>query len=280
MNIGIVGLGLIGGSLAKSIKSKTLHSVFAFDTDPETMTFARLTGAVDAPLNDENLNNLDLLFLVIAPHSAIKWVRDNAAKISQKTILIDMCGVKRTVVKALSEIAREYNFIYIGGHPMAGTEHSGFVNSLPDMFVGTSMILTPEGDIKGDIKTLEMLKAFFIDVGFASVTFTNPEEHDRIIAYTSQLAHVVSSSYVKSPDALNRRGFSAGSFKDMTRVARLDENIWTELFIDNSDFLSEQLEILINHMNEYLTALKARDAEKIKALLKDGREKKMLAGGN
>ncbi|MBR1417863.1 MAG: prephenate dehydrogenase [Synergistaceae bacterium] len=277
--IGIVGLGLIGGSLAKAVKSKTLHDVYGFDIDQETMTFARISGAIDKALDLNNLSDCDLLFIAIAPHEAIKWVHDNAAKINHKTILIDLCGVKRTVFNAMSAAAAENNFTYIGGHPMAGTEHQGFVNSMVDMFVGTSMILTPPENFN-DIKTLENLKSFFIDIGFANITFTNPAEHDRIIAYTSQLAHVVSSSYVKSPDALNRRGFSAGSFKDMTRVARLDENVWTELFLDNKDYLINQVEILIGHMNEYLDALKANDAEKLKALLRDGREKKMLAGGN
>ncbi|MBR1673257.1 MAG: prephenate dehydrogenase [Fretibacterium sp.] len=278
MNVGIVGLGLIGGSRAKSVKTRTQHTVWATDTDGETMTLARLCGAIDAPLTDENLPNCDLLLLAVAPHAAVEWVRARADKISSKTTVIDLCGVKRALCNALLPLAHEYGFTYIGGHPMAGTERSGFVNSLPDLFVGTSMILTPEPGV--DIQLLEKLKAFFTDVGFASLTFTQPEEHDRIIAYTSQLAHVVSSSYVKSPDAARRRGFSAGSFRDMTRVARLDERLWTELFLDNSDFLSEQLEVLIVHMTEYLDALRAKDAPRLQALLKNGREKKALVGGN
>ena len=279
MNIGIIGLGLIGGSLARAVKTKTLHNVYAFDIEQETMTFARISGAIDAKLDKDNLKDIDLLFIAIAPHEAIKWVEDNADKIAGKTILIDLCGVKRTVFNAMNKAARENNFVYIGGHPMAGTEHTGFVNSLADMFMGASMILTPPENFN-DIKILENLKALFTDIGFANITFTNPDEHDRIIAYTSQLAHVVSSSYVKSPDALKRRGFSAGSFKDMTRVARLDENVWTELFLDNKDYLINQIEILMTHINEYLEALKSNNAERLKALLKDGREKKLLAGGN
>ncbi|MBQ3627237.1 MAG: prephenate dehydrogenase [Synergistaceae bacterium] len=279
MNIGIIGLGLIGGSLARAVKTKTLHNVYALDIDQETMTFARISGAIDAKLDEDNLKDIDLLFIAIAPHEAIKWVEDNADKIAGKTILIDLCGVKRTVFNAMNKAAHDNNFVYIGGHPMAGTEHTGFVNSLADMFTGASMILTPPENFN-DIKLLENLKAFFTDIGFANVTFTNPDEHDRIIAYTSQLAHVVSSSYVKSPDALKRRGFSAGSFKDMTRVARLDENVWTELFLDNKDYLINQVEILMTHINEYLEALKSNNAERLKALLKDGREKKLLAGGN
>ena len=140
------------------------------------------------------------------------------------------------------------------------------------------MILTP--DKRTDMQLLELLKSFFLDIGFASLTFSTPEEHDRIIAYTSQLAHIVSSAYVKSPEAQRRRGFSAGSFRDMTRVARLDEDMWTELFLDDADYLTGELKVLIGHLNEYLDALEARDAEKLHDLLKDGREKKATAGGN
>lgn len=161
---------------------------------------------------------------------------------------------------------------------MAGSERGGFVNSTPNLFSGASMILTP--DERTDMIMLEQLKTFFTDIGFASLTFSTPEEHDRIIAYTSQLAHVVSSAYVKSPEAQRRRGFSAGSFSDMTRVARLDEDMWTELMLDDADFLTGELRILIDNLNEYLTALEAKDSEKLRALLREGREKKALAGGN
>ena len=161
---------------------------------------------------------------------------------------------------------------------MAGRERSGFEASTDDLFVGASMILTP--DERSDIRHLELLKAFFLDIGFAGLTFSDPEEHDRIIAFTSQLAHIVSSAYVKSPEAQRRRGFSAGSFRDMTRVARLDEDMWTELFLADADHLTKELDILISHLNQYADALKAGDADSLRSLLKEGRELKALAGGN
>ena len=278
MNIGMIGLGLIGGSLAKSIKAQTAHNVFGIDLNNETMTLARLCGAIDGVLDKETVGSCDLLLLAISPQAAIDWVKDNAAEISKNATVIDMCGVKRVVCKELSAIAEENGFGFIGGHPMAGKERGGFVNSSDDLFVGASMILTP--DENTDIAVLEQLKALFTDLGFSNITFTTPEEHDSIIAYTSQLAHITSSAYVKSPTAQMRRGFSAGSFKDMTRVARLDEVMWTELFLDNADHLTVELEGLIGHLNEYLTALKSGDADTLRALLKDGREKKATAGGN
>lgn len=278
MNVAIVGLGLIGGSMAKSIKNRTAHTVYGADLNAETMTMARMCGAIDAPLTAENLPECDLVLVAIRPGAAVEWVRQNAARISKSAILVDLCGVKRTVVEAITPIAAEHGFAYIGGHPMAGRERGGFTAATDDLYAGASMILTP--DARTDMQLLETLKAFFLDIGFAALTFSTPAEHDRIIAFTSQLAHITSSAYVKSPEAQKRRGFSAGSFQDMTRVARLDEDMWTELFLDDADYLTSELEVLVGHLTEYLDALKARDSARLRALLKEGRELKATAGGN
>lgn len=278
MNVGIVGLGLIGGSMAKSIKSRTAHTVWGVDLDEETMTLARLSGAIDGRLTDEALGRCDLVLVAIRPRAAVDWVRAHAAFIAKSAIVVDLCGVKRGVCAELAPVARGHGFAYIGGHPMAGRERGGFVNSGSDLFLGASMILTP--DETTDMRMLETLKAFFTDIGFAGLTFSDPDEHDRIVAYTSQLAHLVSSAYIKSPEAQRRRGFSAGSFHDMTRVAYLDEHMWTELFLADADYLTEQLKILIDHLNEYLGALTARDADAVLSLLRDGRQKKEFAGGH
>lgn len=278
MNVAIVGLGLIGGSMAKSIKNRTAHTVWGADLNSETMTMARMCGAIDAPLTEENLPQADLILVAIRPGAAIEWVRQHADRIAKSAILVDLCGVKRTVVAAIAPVAEQHGFAYIGGHPMAGRERGGFTASTEDLYVGASMILTP--DKRTDMHLLETLKAFFLDLGFAGLTFSTPEEHDRIIAFTSQLAHIVSSAYVKSPEAQKRRGFSAGSFQDMTRVARLDEDMWTELFLDDEDFLTKELDELIGHLTDYRNALRDKDAQRLHDLLKEGRELKATAGGN
>ena len=278
MNVAIVGLGLIGGSMAKSIKARTSHTVWGVDLDQETMMMARMCGAIDAPLTAENLPQADLVLVAIRPGAAIEWVRSHAGQIAKSAILVDLCGVKRVVVEAIAPIAEEHGFAYIGGHPMAGKERGGFTASADDLYAGASMILTP--DKRTDMRLLETLKDFFLDLGFAGLTFSTPEEHDRIIAFTSQLAHIVSSAYVKSPEAQRRRGFSAGSFQDMTRVARLDEDMWTELFLDDEDFLTKELDELIGHLTDYRNALQDRDAQRLHDLLKEGRELKATAGGN
>ena len=278
MRVGIVGLGLIGGSMAKSVKARTGHTVYGVDLDQETMMLARMCGAIDGALDGDTLPQCDLILVAVCPGAAVRWVRDHAVQIAGSAILVDLCGVKRTVVAQIAPIAAERGFAYIGGHPMAGKERGGFTSSSDSLYVGASMILTP--DEHTDMKLLETLQAFFLDVGFARLTFSKPEEHDRIIAFTSQLAHIVSSAYVKSPEAQRRRGFSAGSFQDMTRVARLDEDMWTELFLDDADFLTKELGVLIGHLEEYRQALETRDTQRLHDLLKEGRELKATAGGN
>ena len=274
MKIGIVGLGLIGGSMAKSIKSRTGHTVYGIDLDQETMLLARLCGAIDGPLDEDTLPVCDLVLLAVRPQAAVDWVRDHGAQIG--AAVVDLCGVKRTVVEQITPLARQHGFIYVGGHPMAGRERGGFTSSTEDLYVGASMILTPDETV--DETFLDTLRTFFLDLGFAKLTLSQPEEHDRIIAFTSQLAHIVSSAYVKSPEAQRRRGFSAGSFRDMTRVARLVEGMWTELFLADADFLTQELGILIRHLEEYREALEAGDALRLHNLLKEGRECKASAG--
>ena len=278
MKVGIVGLGLIGGSMAKAIRARTDHTVYGADLDHETMVMARMCGAINAPLTEETLPLCDLILIAIRPAAAVAWVRNHAHLIAKSAILVDLCGVKRTVVQSIAPIAEEHGFAYIGGHPMAGRERSGFTAATENLYAGASMILTP--DKRTDMQLLETLKVFFLDIGFSSLTFSDPEEHDRIIAFTSQLAHIVSSAYVKSPEAQRRRGFSAGSFADMTRVARLDEDMWTVLFLDDADYLTKELDVLIQNLTAYSNALKAQDADTLRQLLKEGREMKASAGGN
>lgn len=278
MNIAVVGLGLIGGSLAKALKTRTGHNVFGADLNEETMLLARLSGAVDAPLTDENLAVMDLVLIAIRPLAAISWAEKHFSHLKKGAVVVDMCGVKREVAEKMEACACKTDVLYIGGHPMAGKERGKFQNAAENLFVGASMILTPGKNAMPD--TLENLNNLFTDIGFARIVFTTPDEHDRIIAYTSQLAHITSSAYIKSPEALRQRGFSAGSFRDMTRVAFMDEDMWTELFLLNADYLTGQVHLLIENLKEYEKALREKDADTLKFLLKDGREMKTKAGGN
>lgn len=276
MNIGIVGLGLIGGSLARATKEMTDHAVYAYDLDRSALLGASLVGAVDGELDDAQLNKTDLLLLALYPQAAIDYIKTHLASIRPGTIVIDCCGVKRVVCEPLCALAKERGFVFLGGHPMAGTQFWGFAHARASLFRGASMILTTDG--VNDVRLLERVKAFFLSIGFETLTFSSPEEHDRIIAYTSQLAHIVSNAYVKSPTAMQRKGFSAGSYKDMTRVAKLNVGMWTELFLENSDNLCEELDLLIANLQQYRNALMALDEETLRQLLEDGRQTKRQAG--
>lgn len=272
-SVGIVGLGLIGGSMARSIKKHTIATVYGYDLDPEAMALAADAGAIDAPLTRETLQECDLLLIAIAPRSLVKWVEDHADAIPTTTILVDLCGVKRYIYNHIAPLARENGFLYVGGHPMAGKEVAGFANSDRELYRDASMILCP--DETADEESIDTLKSFFLSLGFGEIVFSTPEEHDRIIAYTSQLAHAASSAYIKSPTSRQRMGFTAGSYKDMTRVARLDPEMWTQLFMVNRDHMIDELQELVDNLTGYLDALKADDPKLLKKLLEEGRDLKV-----
>lgn len=276
MKIGITGLGLIGGSMAKAIKETKEHTVYGYDTDESTLLAAELTGAIDGMLSEENISECDVVIVSLYPEATVDYIIKNADKFKKDCIVFDCCGVKRAVCDRINPIAKEHGFTFIGGHPMAGTQFWGFGSSRASLFKGASMILTPCGI--SDIAVLDKAKHFFLSLGFSEITFSSPEEHDRIIAYTSQLAHVVSSAYVKSPSAEVRKGFSAGSYKDMTRVAKLNEEMWTELFLENKDNLAFEIDTLIKNLQQYKTALENADSEKLSSLLTEGKAKKKQVG--
>ena len=276
MQIGIVGLGLIGGSFARAVKEHTPHSVFAFDIDRSTLLGATLVGAIDGELTDPQLQNTDLLLLSLYPQATVDFVKSHADAIRPGTIVVDCCGVKRPVCDALCDFAKQHGFHFLGGHPMAGTQFWGFSHARASLFKGASLILTTNG--VSDIGVLETVKRFFLSVGFETLTFTTADEHDKIIAYTSQLAHIVSNAYVKSPTALQRKGFSAGSYRDMTRVAKLNVEMWTELFLENRDNLGKELGLLIKNLQAYKDALDRNDEPALRQLLQDGKDTKRRAG--
>ncbi len=276
MNIGIVGLGLIGGSMAKAIKEFTDNKVYAYDINESTMLAATLVNAVDGTLNKETLANCDIVIVSLYPQATVDYIKENSCKFKKGSVVIDCTGVKRYVCDALNPVAEKSGFTFIGGHPMAGTQFWGFDSSRSSLFKGASMILAPHG--VSDIALLDNIKRFFCSLGFGDVTFTSPEEHDEIISYTSQLAHIVSNAYVKSPTALKRKGFSAGSYKDMTRVAKLNEAMWTELFMQNSDNLVNEIDLLVKNLTEYSDALRKGEKDTLQQLLKNGRETKKQAG--
>lgn len=276
MKIAIIGLGLIGGSIAKAIKDNTDHTVYGADIQPSVVLRAKLIDAIDDELDDNRLSECDLVIIALYPEDTVKFISDKTGIIRKGAVVIDCGGVKRCICDPANRLAEENGFTFIGGHPMAGVERSGFESSFGMLFNNASMILAPSPEI--DIDTLHRVKEFFLSIGFGSITIVTPEKHDRVIAYTSQLAHVLSSSYIKSPTATEHHGMSAGSFKDMTRVATLNPKMWSELFIENKDNLVGEIDALISHLQEYRDAINDGDSEKISALLEDGAQKKAACG--
>ncbi len=274
MKIAIVGLGLIGGSIAKGFKKFTDYDILGYDKNSSVTKKALLEGSIDGEFTG-NFDECDILVLGLYPEAAINYIRENADKIGKNTIVPDCGGVKEKVCSGISPIAKKHGFTFIGMHPMAGLEKFGYDFSIPDLFCGASLILTPYPETQEE--KVRFLADTFCKIGFSRVQMSTPTEHDKIIAYTSQLAHIVSSGYIKSPSAMCHAGFSAGSFRDLTRVAHLNETMWTELFLDNQKNLADEIDMLIGHLKEYSSAIKNGDKETLFNLLKDGREKKELS---
>lgn len=276
MEIGIVGLGLIGGSLAKAISQNTDHTVYGFDISDTVVKKAVLVDAIEQPLTDELLTQCDVVIVALYPQATIDYVKSHADLFKKGSIVLDCGGVKTMVCDALMPLAEEKGFLFVGGHPMAGLEHSGFTYAKKSLFNNASMIFTPT---KGPIESMGILKELFTAIGFTNIEIATALDHDRKIAFTSQLAHVVSNAYIKSPTAREHMGFSAGSYKDLTRVAKLNEQMWTELFLENSENLVNEIDGLIEELTKYSDAIKSADATTLCQLLKDGREKKAIIDG-
>ena len=267
MIIGIVGLGLIGGSFALAYKEAD-ETVYAFDIQKEVLDYALLSGACDAVLTADNIGNCDLVLIAVYPEAALSYLREMAPYIGEKPIIIDCCGTKRAVCDEAFPLAAAEGFTFVGGHPMAGTQYSGFKYARANLFHRAPMVLVPADC--DDIRLLDKIKSLLAPVGFGRISVTNAEAHDEMIAFTSQMAHVVSNAYVKSPTAKQHKGFSAGSYKDLTRVARLNPQMWAELFLDNRDHLLTELEVFIDNLEAYRKALQEEDEETLVGLLTEG----------
>ncbi len=276
MKVGILGLGLIGGSLARAY-SIAGHSVFSCEKDSHMQSFAQLCGAVEGDLTDYIIPQCDLILLAIYPEGCAKWLETHAHLIRPETLVMDCCGVKKTVCDRCFPIAEQYGFTFIGGHPMAGTHFSGFKYSRADLFQGAPMVMVPPRF--DDIALLDRAKQVLSPCGFGSFSVTKAENHDRMIAFTSQMPHIISNAFIKSPTALEHKGFSAGSYKDLTRVAWLNPPMWAELFLENKEFVLHELSILLTSLEEYRDAIEHSDMDTLVRILNDGRKRKEEVDG-
>ena len=276
MTVGIVGLGLIGGSFAKAY-FEAGETVLAYDADKNVLDFAKLSGVVSGELTEENISACDLVLVCICPAAAVEFLRYAAPHIGPHPVVIDCCGTKRFVCEALFPLAEQYGFTYLGGHPMAGNHNSGFKYARANLYKGAPMVIVP-ADFD-DILLLDRVKQLLAPAGFGRISVTTAAKHDEMIAFTSQMAHLVSNAYIKSPTAGSHKGFSAGSYKDLTRVAWLNPSMWAELFLENKDYLLQELDLLIASLQQYRDAMADDDLAALTALLDDGRRRKEEVDG-
>lgn len=276
MKVGIVGLGLIGGSFAWAYHIEG-HQVLAFNRTRSVLDFAMLSGAVDGELTEENAGDCDLILVTLYPQAAIDYIDRMGPHFGKKPLVLDCCGTKRVVCSACFPIAERDGFTYIGGHPMAGTHNSGFKYAKGSMYKGAPMVIVPPRF--DDIQLLDKVKELLSPAGFGRISVTTAEKHDMMIAFTSQMAHVVSNAYIKSPTARIHKGFSAGSYKDLTRVAWLNAPMWAELFMENKDFLLHELELFIHSLTQYRDAMVKDDMPELIRLLDEGRRLKEEVDG-
>ena len=276
MTVGILGLGLIGGSLARAYALDG-HRILCADQNETMLSFAMLAGAVESPLTPENIGECDLILLAIYPDGSASWLEKNGQYINKNALVIDCCGVKREICQRCFPVAKKYGFTFIGGHPMAGTQFSGFKYSRANLFEGAPMVLVP--DRFDDMDLLDRAKKALEPCHFGSFSVTTAAEHDRMIAFTSQMPHIVSNAYIKSPTARSHKGFSAGSYKDLTRVAWLNAPMWAELFLENKDNTLYELDTFIDSLKEYRDAIASSDEAALISLLEDGKRCKEEVDG-
>ena len=276
MTVGILGLGLIGGSMARAYALEG-HTVYAFDQDAHILSFAMLTGAVTGVLDAETIPQCDLILLAIYPEGSAQWLEAHAQEIPKAALVMDLCGIKREICSRCFPLAERFGFTFVGGHPMAGSHFSGFKYSRADLFKGAPMVLVPP--VFDEIQLLQRVKDALAPCHFGFFSVTNAENHDRMIAFTSQMPHILSNAYIKSPTALEHRGFSAGSYRDLTRVAWLNAPMWAELFLQNKDNVLFELDTYIESLTRYRDALASQDEAALTALLEAGKRRKEEVDG-
>ena len=276
MKVGILGLGLIGGSLARAYALEG-HTVYATQRNENMLSFAMLAGAVHGRLSEDTIPACDLILLAIYPEGSASWLEQNAHLISRDTLVIDCCGTKVEICRRCFPLAEKYGFTFVGGHPMAGSQFSGFKYSRADLFEGAPMVLVPP--VFDNMQLLERVKAALKPCNFGSFSVTTAQEHDKMIAFTSQMPHILSNAFIKSPTALNHKGFSAGSYKDLTRVAWLNPQMWAELFLENRENVLFELNTYIQSLQAYQKAIQEEDMAQLVALLEEGKRRKEQVDG-
>ena len=271
----IVGLGLIGGSVAKALKLNTEHTVLGMDLCEEALLDACSCGAIDGKAGPEDLRTADLVYLCVYPESALEFAKQHGPELKENCILTDACGIKGEICSGMEKLRGTGRYVFVAGHPMAGKELSGFSASDAGIFLGASYLIAPCGAPEWAVGEVASLAE---KMGFGQVVMTTPERHDRVIAFTSQLPHVLACSYVMSPRCRGHKGFSAGSYRDVSRVANINDALWSRLFLDNREELLLELEELVKNIGAFQNAIAEEDEEQLKELLRTAAKIKREVG--
>lgn len=275
MNIAVIGLGIIGGSFCKAIKKYTNHYVIGINRTLSTAQKALSVGAIDEIGSAETLEKADIIILAMYPQADVDFIEKHGHHIKKGAIVTDSSGIKRAICPQMQSLAQKFGFVFVGSHPMAGKETNGFDVSDAELYKNASYIITP---CDAEQKYVDTLSELAKSIGFGTIKITTPEEHDRMIAFTSQLPHVLACSYVLSPCCPNHNGFSAGSYRDVSRVANINSKLWSELFLENKEPLVKELDILIDNITQIINAIKNDDKDTLSALLEKGHQVKEELG--
>lgn len=264
MNILICGLGLIGASLAKTLKKNTDHTVLGWNRTSSVTEKALRDGVIDRTGDiDSLMAEADITFINFYPEAIVPFIVEHKNSFKNDSIVSDSCGIKTKICRALEK--EKLDFYFIGAHPMAGREVGGYDNSLDTLYDKASFIVTPvDGTPRNKIDALVGLAQ---GMGFARTVVTTPEHHDEMIAFTSQIAHVLACSYVLSPLAPSHAGYSAGSYRDVSRVARINADMWADLFIDNKEALVREIDDLVSNLMQFKYNIVNEDSPALKDLM-------------
>ena len=274
-NILIVGLGLLGGSYAKVLRRFGFH-ISAVTKEQSSIDYALREGIIDegsTELDERMIGEADIVIFALYPHIFVEWIKENQKLLKSGALITDVTGVKCSIVYKVQEMLRP-DVEFIAAHPMAGREVSGVENSTDQMFVGANYIVTPTD--KNTAEAINTCMELGRLLGFSNVTTLSPEEHDEMIGFLSQLTHCIAITLMTCNDKEDMEKFTGDSFRDLTRIARINDLMWSELFIENKDALLEQMDLFINKFNELKTMLEAEDVDSMRKMMRHSTERRAL----
>lgn len=274
MKIAIIGLGLIGGSIARRLRGFKNCTIAAYNRTAETILLAKQDGAIDEGSSDpsEVIDGADLIILCLYPQLNVDIIRDNLPRIKKGAVITDVSGVKGFMVEELKKLLPE-DVDFVGAHPMAGREVGGYKSSTDTLFNNASFLITPTKDNKPE--NIALVRELAEYIGCKHVVTTTPEEHDAIIAYTSQLMHVVAVALCDNPMIERSTFFSAGSLRDCTRVAKINEVMWSELFVENKTELVKRIREMEASLEKMAVATENGDREELEKIMKHACSQKL-----